>query len=867
MIELKQRILISISKLSDRDTYQIGVQDLENVIQTISSDGVSMLLNCLYDVSGDPKPSVKKEVLRLISLLVTSHSDFTSTHLTKIIAHIVKRLKDSDSGVRDSCRDAIGALSLQYLRGNGDNGNLGSVVSLFVKPLFETMNEEKKAIQAGAAMCMARMVECAVDVPVSVLQKLVPRICKCLNSENFLAKAALLSVVANLSKVRGIASQSMPTLLQTVLDCLKSNDWTSRKAAADTLIALASHASQLITERASSHITALEACRFDKMKPVRESIIEALQLWKKIAEKESDGISDSPNFASCEAAVSITKQSLKRSNLSDGESDAAKIELTGSSTSSDMMGSSISDKAVPVLKKKTPTLSHKEVNTEFFQKFETKGSGDFPVEVAVSRRLLNSSNIDNEEKSNQNDTAYRGKSSHNETNGLGDAHISSINIYHNAERGGVGMFNKQQDVNDFARDRWTELKASRRKDFTDKAFDVNGTDVTSGHKPNARIMRPRTESNAEGSFLENAGNWITIQRQLSQLERQQFLLMNLLQDFMGGSHDNMITLENRVRGLERIVENMQGEISSGRRVNYLMVGLKGTSHQPLDNYNSLSDYFSSRSGRVGDLHSPYTERFLLSDGLFSGVSERDQLWISEESGRWNSFPYGTSRNGYVGSRLENNGDQVSKRKAWDKGPGHIRLGEGPSARSIWHASKDEATLDAIRGAGDENRTSRPAKQVPIPELTAEAMGDNCIPRQNQGSAIWSNVIEAVDMGNMDLAYAEVLSTEDDIFLVKLMDRSGPVFGQLSNEIAIEILHAVGQMLLEQSLFDVGLPWIQQLVDLVMENGADVLPIPFENKRKLLLSLRKANPPQTWEGQKPEQLLLQLASAWKVNLQQ
>ncbi|PIA27502.1 hypothetical protein AQUCO_07700050v1 [Aquilegia coerulea] len=582
-----------------------------------------------------------------------------------------------------------------------------------------------------------------------------------------------------------------------------------------------------------------------------------------------------------EAGVSIKKQNLKRSNLSDAESDAAKVELTVSSTRTDMMGSSISDKAVGILKKKTPTLSHKEVNPDFFQKLETKGSGDFPVEVAVSCRLLDSSNLDNEEKSNQNDTAFRGRSSQDETNGLGYGHISSINIYDNTEKGGTGMFNKQRDVDDFSRDRWTELKASRRKDLTARAFDVNGTDVTTRDKPNACIMVPRTDDHAEGSFMENAGSWITIQRQLSQLERRQSLLMKMLQDFMSGSHDSMFTLENRVRGLERIVENMQWEISSGRRVNYVMVGLNGTSHQPLDNYNSVSDYSSSSSGRVGDLHSPFTKRFLLSDDFVSGERERDQPCRYEESERWDSFPYGTSRNGYVvsrkvfgsaqsdgrPSRLENNGDQVSTRKAWDKGPGHIRLGEGPSARSIWHSSNDAATLEAIRGAGDENRTSRPETQVPNRELTARVVDDDCNPRQNQESTIWSNVLEAIDTGNMDLAYAEVLSTDDDFFLLKLMERSGPVIGQLSNEIAIEILQAVGQLLQEQNVLDVGLPWIEQLVDLVMVNGADVLHIPFENKRELLMSLREANPSQTWEGQMPEQLLLQLASAWEINLQQ
>lgn len=201
MIELKQRILTSLSKLSDRDTHQIAVEDLEKIIQTLSSDGVSMLLNCLCDATNDPKPAVKKESLRLLAVLCATHGDSTATHLTKIIAHIVKRLKDSDSGVRDACRDSIGTLSAHYLKGEGDNGGLGSVVSLFVKPLFEAMGEQNKVVQAGSAMCMAKMVECAADPPIASFQKLCPRICKYLNNPNFLAKAALLPVISSLSQV------------------------------------------------------------------------------------------------------------------------------------------------------------------------------------------------------------------------------------------------------------------------------------------------------------------------------------------------------------------------------------------------------------------------------------------------------------------------------------------------------------------------------------------------------------------------------------------------------------------------------------------------------------------------------------------
>lgn len=204
MVELKQKILTSISKLADRDTYQIAVEDLEKTIQSLTPETLPMFLNCLYDSCSDPKPAVKKECLHLLSCVCSLHCDSTAAHLTKIIAQIVKRLKDSDSGVRDACRDTIGALSGIYLKGKEEGTNTGSAslaVGLFVKPLFEAMGEQNKVVQSGAAMCMARMVESAASPPITSFQKLCPRICKLLSNSSFLAKASLLPVVSSLSQV------------------------------------------------------------------------------------------------------------------------------------------------------------------------------------------------------------------------------------------------------------------------------------------------------------------------------------------------------------------------------------------------------------------------------------------------------------------------------------------------------------------------------------------------------------------------------------------------------------------------------------------------------------------------------------------
>ncbi|KAG4149986.1 hypothetical protein ERO13_D05G367300v2 [Gossypium hirsutum] len=828
MVEFKQSILTLLSKLSDRDTYQIAVEDLEKIIQSLAPESLPILLNCLFDSSNDPKPAVKKESLRLLSMLCNCHGELAAPQLTKIIAHIVKRLKDADSGVKDACRDSIGALSGQYLK--GENG--GTMVGLFVKPLFEAMSEQNKGVQSGAATCMAKMVECAGDPPLTAFQKLCPRICKLLNSQNFMAKASLLAVVTSLSQVGAIAPQSLEALLQSIHECLGSTDWATRKAASDTLSALALHSSNLIADRASSTITVLEGCRFDRMKPVRDAMNEALQLWKKIAGKGDDG------------------------GIDDQKSHEGKC-------------GTIPDKAVVILKKKALLLTDKELNPEFFQKLKTRGSGDLPVEVVVPRRYLNSSNSKNEEESEPNDSDLRRRSNYMGNNQADDFHASSGSTNHNIDRGASGVS-----------DKWPEEKKNG-KDLRTKAFDGDDRiDVNQREPSGNRLGFSKVDGQSDGSFINNKGNWLAIQRQLLQLERQQGHLMNMLQEFMGGSHDSMVTLENRVRGLESIVEDMARDlsISSGRRGCNFMAGFEGSSNRPLGKYTGYSDYGSKFNGRI-----PYGERFAQTDGIAPVGRGRGPSWRSETSDDWDFPAFNASRNGQFQSRRapassgpdgrspksEHESDQIGDRRGWDKGPGPVRLGEGPSARSVWQASKDEATLEAIRVAGEDNGASRTGR---VPELTAEALvDDNVGPERDPVWTSWSNAMHALQVGDIDSAYAEVLSTGDDLLLIKLMDKSGPMVDQLSNEIANETLHAIVQFLLEPDLFDICLSWIQQLVEVVLENESNALGIPMELKKELLLNLHEAastmDPPEDWEGLAPNQLLLQLASAWGIELQQ
>jgi hypothetical protein len=200
-IALKQQILLSLCKLADHDTHQVALEDLHSITQSLPPYAVPVLLNSLYQSSSDPtnKPIIKRVSLHLLSLYCQCHHDLKLPRLTKIISHIIKRLRDSDSSVRTACCDAIGVLSGSYLKDR---------VGLFTEPLFDAMRAPNKGVQLGAAMCMVKMVECTQldSILVGEFQKLCPRISRLLNCKNFLAKADLLGVVKSLSQVWAMSS-------------------------------------------------------------------------------------------------------------------------------------------------------------------------------------------------------------------------------------------------------------------------------------------------------------------------------------------------------------------------------------------------------------------------------------------------------------------------------------------------------------------------------------------------------------------------------------------------------------------------------------------------------------------------------------
>ncbi|CAA6672100.1 unnamed protein product [Spirodela intermedia] len=296
--ELKHRVFVAMNKLADRDTYQIGVEELDRTIDGLGPEGMIPFLSCIIETDTEQKSVV--------------HGSFVAPHLGKMITSIVRRLRDQDSVVRDACAETVGILASHL--GGFRLGDGGAIVVLS-KPLFEALGEQNRYVQTGAAMCLTRVFDEASEAPISFLPQMLTRIVKLLKNPHFMAKPALIDLIRSIIQAGGASAvQTLSLAVNSIQEALKSSDWTTRKAAAVALLGIAESAELLsgsLRPLKASSIHSLECCRFDKVKPVRDAAVQALSSWKSI-----------PGLDSLEAleADSLTKENVSRVDYSESTS-------------------------------------------------------------------------------------------------------------------------------------------------------------------------------------------------------------------------------------------------------------------------------------------------------------------------------------------------------------------------------------------------------------------------------------------------------------------------------------------------------------------------------------------------------------------
>ncbi|RZR77277.1 hypothetical protein BHM03_00002292 [Ensete ventricosum] len=241
IFEMKQRVVLALNKLADRDTHRIGVEELERAAEGLAPDMVSPFLSCVAETDADQKSGVRRECVRVMGALARSHGGLLAIHLGKMVGSIVKRLKDTDSVVRDACVETCGVLASSV----GDGG--GATFVALARPLFEALGEQNRYVQVGAALCLARVIDEASDTPQSILPQMLARVIKLLKNQHFMAKPAIIELIRSIIQFPilcyqagcALAEHALSAAVNSILEALKSNDWATRKAASVALAGIA----------------------------------------------------------------------------------------------------------------------------------------------------------------------------------------------------------------------------------------------------------------------------------------------------------------------------------------------------------------------------------------------------------------------------------------------------------------------------------------------------------------------------------------------------------------------------------------------------------------------------------------------------
>ncbi|KAH7570199.1 hypothetical protein JRO89_XS05G0066800 [Xanthoceras sorbifolium] len=324
-----------------------------------------------------------------------------------MISTVVQRLRDPDSSVRSACIVATTAMSSNISKPS---------FSVLSKPLVDLILVEQDAnSQIGGAMCLSAAIEAAPDPEAEQLRKLLPRLGKMVRSEGFKAKAAVLGVIGSVVGVGGAKSKGvMDWVVPCVLDFLSSDDWATRKAAAEVLA---------------------------KVKIVRETMNRSLELWKQVTgvceevSGQTPSKSSSIDNSSGGCFPSITKSSQ---DVGLRTPQPKKIVATSWSPSS-RSSFGTTAKSETSLK-----INDRKSSMSTFSKLDDRKPSDWEVEISVMQSLSS--------EMNHTDCIRVSDSGDLELGEMGNSVNSKVVPYHGDENSDLVVSNGAEEVYDHQKD-------------------------------------------------------------------------------------------------------------------------------------------------------------------------------------------------------------------------------------------------------------------------------------------------------------------------------------------------------------------------------------------------------------------------------
>lgn len=79
---------------------------------------------------------------------------------------------------------------------------------------------------------------------------------------------------------------------------------------------------------------------------------------------------------------------------------------------------------------------------------------------------------------------------------------------------------------------------------------------------------------------------------------------------------------------------------------------------------------------------------------------------------------------------------------------------------------------------------------------------------------WTLVIGHLSKGDLDAAYTEAVRSGDDLVLIELLEKTGPVLEDLSQKSANDVLRTLATYFLEHRFINSMIPWLQQVMKMI-----------------------------------------------------
>ncbi|CAA3021842.1 microtubule-associated TORTIFOLIA1 [Olea europaea subsp. europaea] len=774
VFELKNRVILALNKLADRDTYQIGVEELEETIECLTPDGVAPFLSCILDTDSKQKSMVRKECVRLLGIFANFHEGLIETYLGRMVASIVKRLKDSDSVVRDACIETLGILASKLNSSVGENDGVFVVLA---RPLFESLGEQNKQVQFGSALCLSRVIDSIHNPPASILQKMLARTVKLLKNPHFMAKPAIIELNRSIIQAGGAATHSaLSAAITSIQEALKNSDWATRKAASLALRDIASCGGACLGSFRSSCIRCLESCRFDKVKPVRDTALQALHLWKNLLGSATPEPSE---------AGSSVKETAYRDDYGD-------VTSTGETMLKDVTLKKFSGDLSKrrVLSLRNPLRNHVE-------KPQNSETNDWQIQIAVPKsRTISVTDIQNEESEGSSVTKR--------------CEITNADTRSNKDNGYVDDKQESSSVSDLFSESIKSKIVTAHCDVLDDVSLVKSTgtskrfaaeEVSIEEQRYVANMRDRrsldstvTESSSHimhGCCSQTEKELVLIRKQLLEIETKQSNLMDLLKVFSNSIMDSMSAVQLKVSNLEQVVDKMAHELVHGGRYSDALATkfLKGSP-------SVASPRLSTCTPRSSvDIHN--RQPALLQ-------TKNTEVWEDKTCTR--TRPSNLSKQG-----IDMWTDTTPKLSRNSVGKG-TRTSSGPKIH------------------GDQPRSDNVF--APMPTTTR-------LNKPETNNYSWNIVKSYLSGGDLDSAYMEAIRSCNELVLFELLDRMGPVLENLSEKIASDLLSILASYFLEQRFVNSIIPWLQQLVDLATIHGSNYVMVSAKTRREFLSAIQEA----------------------------